>query len=103
MRLVDGNQSKGTVVEQKTLRRMRDIPYFRGPRRFPVQGPGLRTSLDRGLSHDRVCRLARLAKRDCALALAVWGVALVLRATWYCLLFGQQAIGLALADIVALY
>lgn len=36
-------------------------------------------------------------------ALAAWGVALVLNASWSWLFFGRQAIGLALVDIVALW
>ncbi len=36
-------------------------------------------------------------------AMAAWGVALVLNASWSWLFFGQQAIGLALVDIVALW
>ena len=37
------------------------------------------------------------------LAVAAWGVALVLNASWSWLFFGRQAIGLALLDIVALW
>lgn len=40
---------------------------------------------------------------DRSYALAAWGVALVLNASWSWLFFGRQAVGLALVDIVTLW